>query len=48
MEKKSQAGRCKPPIPANPAKLAQADAQKKHDKWKKTWKPHRDPAAAWL
>lgn len=36
------------PLPANPAKLARDDVQKKHDQWAKTWKPHRDPAAAWI
>jgi hypothetical protein len=28
--------------------LAKADARRKHDAWLKEWRPHVDPAAAWM
>ena len=47
-KKSSQKGRKKSDLPANPARRAWLDSQRKHIEWKKTWKPCRDIAASWF
>jgi hypothetical protein len=32
----------------DPEYLSRAEVERKHERWLKEWRPHVDPAAAWM